>query len=156
METRSQMDEIFQNLYGTTDQQIIKFLGKPDMRLHYLHVYKRNNLWLVLIYSDMQNNEICVSGAAFFNKQLELLWSKNVSLVSSQYYRGQNELTVSEMVKELGLPHGHGGSGISLLVYLMDNGKLLLAYYNDDDIEKVEIVPLTKIEGQQNTGLLPG
>ena len=147
MKTANQMEEMFQSLYGASEQQSMSYFGQPDIRFQHLNAYKKNGLWLVLMYSALEQNEERenVVGAVFFSERLELLWSKNVNLVSETVFDRMGKQKLGELVSGLGLPHGHGGSGISFLIYLTDEGKFLMIYYSGEEIKKVEKASLNEI-----------
>lgn len=132
------MDENFEKIKGETKQNLISVFGEPQSIFFSFAMYKNTNMSMVLYFEDTHKNGIlfpCLKGAAFFDEQNKCIWSGGIRLVSeNKSSEIKDYRKVSEMIAEIGEPHGIIGEGFSALQYLSEDGKFILIKHKGDDI----------------------
>lgn len=140
--------EKFQMLLNAERRIVVSQLGTPDFSLQSFVAYHRNDLWMVLFFQEERNqNELhsLLKAVCFFDKDLKHLWSTGIHLLSSNIAQSEHPVLIDEFIEAYGTPHAEMGGGKSALIYLMDDGYILFAKYQDDAVLEVSKASLNEL-----------
>lgn len=151
MTENNAMYEKFQMLLDADKRSVISQLGAPAFSLQSFVVYKKNNLWMVLYFQEERNGNHLLSllkAVCFFDSDLKHLWSTGLHLVSIDVAVSKQLDTVDKLISACGEPHAEIGGGKSAFMYLSDDGCIVFAKYQEDNVVDISKTSLNELAEQ--------